>query len=283
MSPVRPCSRMSCRGLALATLLVCAAALPAAAQDRTKICLWNVGGQAGMTAASAALQHKIHGWRDLVRVIASGSVSGLGIYEAKSLVGRDHPRSGWLLANVAGSVSENAAAGRHPLAQVGYTVGPVRLRFSMPRLDRERAAWVSAYASVFEAVALADAISRGGTPRWRDGLIAFNRPLRPDDEHIGVTAGVFPSVYVPDRIVWLHEFTHAVQALQLDVPEPPSPWHRLRFDRASGRHTRVFAFEQIKIGMFSFANTAYLNLRPYDKRWVESEAYQLTAPSDPWR
>ena len=115
------------RGAALVLLLSLPARL-AGAQDRTSICLWNVGGQAGMTLASAAIQHKIHGWRDIVRIAAAGSLSGLGIYEAKSLVGKDHPRTGWMVANLAGSLSENAAAGRHPVGQIGYTVGPVRLR-----------------------------------------------------------------------------------------------------------------------------------------------------------
>jgi hypothetical protein len=90
-------------------------------------------------------------------------------------------------------------------------------------------------------------------------------------------------VFVPDQVVWLHEFTHAVQSLQIDVAEPPSPWRKLRFDRPASGTKRLFAFEQIEIGMFNFANMAYEASRPYDKRWSEQEAFQLTAPSDPWR
>jgi hypothetical protein len=264
-------------------LVLCLGAARAGAQDRTSIRLWNVGGQAGMTLASAAIQHKLHAWRDVIRCLAAGSASGLGIYEAKSLVGKDHPRTGWLLANVAGSLSENAAAGRQPLAQIGYTVGPIRLRVSLPKLDRGASAWIAADASIYQSIALANAISEGGAPRFRDGLIGFERALRPDDEHIGVTSGVFPSVFVPDQIVWLHEFTHAVQSLQIEVTEPPSPWRRLRFDRPASAKQRVFAFEQIKIGMFNLANAAYVSSRPYEKRWPETEAFTLTAPSDPWR
>jgi hypothetical protein len=253
------------------------------AGDRMTISLWNIGGQAGMTVASAAIQHKIHGWHDVIRCVTAGSASGLGMYEAKSLVGHDHPRTGWILANVAGSLSENAAAGRHPLGQIGYTVGPLRFRVSVPGLDRGASAWIAADASIFQAVALAGAIGEGGSPRLRDGLIGFERALRPDDEGLGVTAGVFPSVFVPEQIVWLHEFTHAVQSLQIEVAEPPSPWRRLRFDRPASGKKRLFAFEQIKIGMFNFVNTTYVALRPYEKRWPETEAFELTAPSDPWR
>jgi hypothetical protein len=89
-----------------------------------------------------------------------------------------------------------------------------------------------------------------------------------------------PASARPDR---LHEFTHAVQSLQIDVAEPPSPWRKLRFDRPTSGKKRLFAFEQIEIGMFNFANMAYEASRPYDKRWSEQEAFQLTAPSDPWR
>jgi len=269
--------------VSLLTVLLCTAAVGAAADDRTSIVLWNVGGQVGMTLGSAAIQHKIHGWRDLWRCVTAGSVSGLGIYEAKSLVGRNHPARGWILANVAGSLSENAAAGRHPLGQIGYTVGPVRLRVSMPRLDRDARSWMAADLSVFQTVALLDTISNSGTPRFRDGLIAFERPLRPGDTHIGETAGVFPSVFVDERIVWLHEFTHAVQSLQIEIPEPPSPWRRMRFDPAPMAHKRVFGLEQIKIGMFNFANALYVASRPYEKRWPEIEAVRLTEPSASWR
>jgi len=269
--------------VSLLTLLLCAAAVGAAADDRTSIVLWNVGGQAGMTLGSAAIQHKIHGWRDLWRCLSAGSISGLGIYEAKSLVGRNHPTRGWILANVAGSLSENAAAGRHPLGQIGYTVGPMRLRVSMPRLDRYARSWMAADVSVFQTVALLDSISNSGTPRFRDGLIAFERPLRSDDTHIGKTVGVFPSVFVDERIVWLHECTHAVQSLQIEIPEPPSPWRRMRFDRGPAAQKRVFVLEQIKIGMFNFGNALYVASRPYEKRWPEIEAVRLTEPSASWR
>ena len=267
----------------LFTVLPCVAAGPASADDRTSIVLWNVGGQAGMTLGSAVIQHKIHGWRDLWRCLTVGSVSGLGIYEAKSLVGRNHPARGWILANVAGSLSENAAAGRHPFGQLGYTIGPMRLRVSMPRLDRHARSWMAADLSVFQTVALLDTISNNGTPRFRDGLIAFERPLRPDDDHVGETAGVFPSVFVDRRIVWLHEFTHAIQSLQIEIPEPPSPWRRMRFDQGPAAEKRVFLLEQVKIGMFNFANAFYVASRPYEKRWPEIEAVRLTEPSASWR
>jgi len=160
--------------VSLLTALVCAPAGGAAADDRTSIVLWNVAGQVGMTLGSAAIQHKIRAWRDLWRCVSAGSVSGLGVYEAKSLVGRNHPTRGWILANVAGSLSENAAAGRHPLGQIGYTVGPMRLRVSMPRLDRYARSWMAADVSVFQTVALLDSISNSGTPlvdqlaQWTD-------------------------------------------------------------------------------------------------------------------
>jgi hypothetical protein len=271
------------RRVLLFALLLSVAAGPAAADDHTSIVLWNVGGQVGMTLGSAVIQHKIHGWRDVWRCLTAGSVSGLGIYEAKSLVGRNHPGQGWILANVAGSISENAAAGRHPLGQIGYTIGPMRVRVSIPRLDRHTRSWMAADVSVFQTVALLDTISNNGRPRFRDGLIAFERPLRPDDAHLAETAGVFPSVFVDERIVWLHEFTHAVQSLQIEIPEPPSPWRRMRFDQRPAAAKRVFVLEQVKIGMFNFGNALYVASRPYEKQWPEIEAFRLTEPSASWR
>src|SRR4029079_16505758 len=154
---------------------------------------------------------------------------------------------------------------------------------SMPRLDRYARSWMAADVSVFQTVALLDSISNSGTPRFRDGLIAIERPLRSDDKHIGETVGGSPSFFVHERIVWLHEFTHAVQSLQIEIPEPPSPWRRMRFEPAPMAHKRVFALEQIKIGMFNFANALYVASRPYEKRWPEIEAVRLTEPSASWR
>lgn len=264
--------------ISLVTMLVCATAGGASAGDRTSLVLWNAGGQAGMTLASAAIQHKIHSWRDVWRCLGAGSASGLGIYQAKSLVGQNHPATGWILANVAGSLSENAAAGRHPLAQIGYTLGPVRFRVSMPRLDRDARSWIAVDASVYEAAMLAVSFSESGRPRFRDGLIAF----RDEREGIsyGQTAGVFPATFVDDQVVWLHELTHAVQALQLDAAEPASPWPKMQFHQHASGGRRLIVFEQIKIGMYNFANDFYEDLVPYERRWTEIEAFKLTEGVD---
>lgn len=274
---------MSARVLLIALLVCVTATGRAAADDLTTIRLWNIGGQAGMTLASAAIQRKLHGWRDVVRCLTSGSVSGLGIYESKVLVGKNHPRTGWILANVAGSLSENASAGRHPLAQIGYTLGPVRFRVSMPHLDPASTSRIAVDASVYQTVAFVLAVNESGVPGFRDGLIAFQRDLRPDDDHLGATAGVFPAVFVDEQVVWLHEFTHAVQSFQIEVAEPPSPWRRMQFNRDPPGGKRLIVFEQVKIGMFNFANSAYVAARPYFERWPEVEAFRLTEGVNTWR
>lgn len=270
----------------LAIVLVCAlsagpGALRASADERTGIRLWNIGGQAGMTLASAAIQGKIHGWRDVIRCLGVGSVSGLGIYEAKALVGRNRPLAGWILANVSGSLSDNAASGRHALARLGYTVGPFRVHVSMPRLDRDSGSHVAIDLSAYQTLALAAAVADNGPPRFRSGLVAFSRQADPDEAHLGVTYGVFPVTFDTAKVTWLHEFTHAVQSLQFDLAEPPSPWHRMSFAKHAPARKRIVAFEHIKIGMFNLANDAYLAPRPYHWKWTEIEAFRLTQGTRP--
>ncbi len=256
-------------------------ALRASADERTGIRIWNIGGQAGLTLASAAIQGKIHGWHDVIRCLGVGSVSGLGIYEAKALVGRNRPLAGWIVANVSGSLSENAAAGRHAFARLGYTVGPFRVHVSMPRLERDSGSHVAIDLSAYQTIALAASLADHDHIRFRSGLVAFSRQPEPDQTHFGVTYGVFPATFDTENVTWLHELTHAVQSLQFDVAEPPSPWRRMSFARQAPARKRIVAFEHIKIGMFNLANDAYLAPRPYHWRWTEIEAFRLTQGTRP--
>jgi hypothetical protein len=141
----------------------------------------------------------------------------------------------------------------------------------MPRLDRDSGSHVAIDLSAYQTLALAASVADNGPPRFRSGLVAFSRQADPDEAHLGVTYGVFPVTFDTDRVTWLHEFTHAVQSLQFDLAEPPSPWRRIR----------IVAFEHIKIGMFNLANDAYLAPRPYHWKWTEIEAFRLTQGTRP--
>src|SRR5689334_5838405 len=88
----------------------------ASAADRIQIASLNVVIQGVVTTVSAAVHGHVHRPADVMRTFASGAASGFGMYQAKALVGKGHVTSGWLLANAAGSVSENVVADRHPLA-----------------------------------------------------------------------------------------------------------------------------------------------------------------------
>src|SRR5688572_8963935 len=82
------------RSYLLAFLMVFYVARPASAADRQKIRALNVGAQAIMTLISGAVQGHVRSPRDVARCLLAGSASGFGFYEAKSLIGRHHERTG---------------------------------------------------------------------------------------------------------------------------------------------------------------------------------------------
>ena len=148
---------------------------PAMADDHPKIRAINITAQAGLTVLSALIQGKIHEWKDVIRCVSSGAASGYGFYEGKVLIGKGHAQTGLIVANVSGLLTENAAAGRHPFSQLGYSIGPVRFRISLPHIDKDSDSWVHVDVSAFQSAAFIVAATRGDHIEWRNGLIAFRR------------------------------------------------------------------------------------------------------------
>src|SRR5688572_16201623 len=149
--------------------------LPATAADLNKIRTINIGAQAVMTLVSGAIQGKVRSGPDFVRCLLAGSVSGYGFYEAKLMTRDGDVQRGWTVANLAGSLTENAAAGKNPLAQVGYSIGPLRIRVPIPRLDRDADAWAYVDVSTYETLALVSAWRDSDRVQFRSGMIAFER------------------------------------------------------------------------------------------------------------
>jgi hypothetical protein len=253
------------------------AAVDGFAADRPKLATLNVVVQAAVTTVSAAVQGHIHKPGDIVRCLASGSASGLGIYEAKALAGAGNVSAGWVLANVTGSFSENAAAGRHPLAQVGYSFGPLRVRVSMPRFDRESDAHAYVDVSAFETLALVAAIHDSDHILFRGGMIAFRRdsPLDAGPGAIGSAYGIFPSVFLEFGHTWAHESVHAVQSLQTDVLEPSFGFLKRDVVRRAGQRKAALRFGRVNPGLLNLTNRLVVSSQPYEQRWVEIEAYRL--------
>jgi hypothetical protein len=269
------------RRLITAALLLAACAGNTYAADRSKIRTLNIGVQAVMTLVSGAVQGKIHRVSDVARCLGSGAVAGYGSYEAKTFVSRGHVQRGWLVANVASSVSENAAAGRNPVSQLGYTVGPIRLRFAVPGLDRDGDAYVYLDASVYEMATLVRSFQDNDRIRFRSGLFAFERDtLYPAEDGIGpftgTTWGIYPAVWTgAGEKVWHHEVIHAIQSLQGAAVDPPFrmfTWHPAR--RTSGAR-RPFRFEYLQLGLVNLGRDLIEGREDYQDRWTEIEAYRL--------
>jgi hypothetical protein len=239
-----------------------------------------------MTLTSGLVQGKIRGARDAIRCVLSGSVAGYGSFEAKILVRSGDVQAGWLLANVASSLSENAAAGKNPLSQIGYTFGPVRLRVVIPWLESNTDAYSYVDISEYETINLVHAYRHNDRVILRSGMIAFERkslyPIRdgvgPFD---GSTWGVYPGVWVRARDdVWRHEVIHAIQSLQGDAVEPSLSFLTYNPSEGSGRR-RLIRFEHLKLGLVNNANGTILGNQPYERRWTELEAYRLAQNKAP--
>lgn len=255
---------------------------PIHAADQKKVLRWNVAIQPLMTLASAAVQGKLHTWDDWKRCLRIGVTTGAAFYGSKRLVADGHVLEGVALANLASSMTSNAAAGRHALSRIGVTFGPVRAEFSTPK-DEDRSARVHLSTNLAELISLGMMWERSDEITMRDGLISFRRDTKyPDfrDEDLafyGYTIGVFPGVSSGgDETVWRHEVIHVVQAMQVDALEPGwCEWGR--FDcRKKLPSDKWFEIEPLRLGVFPGANAGVMTfLLDYDQRWTEVEAYLL--------
>lgn len=261
------------------TLLV---AVTMHADEQRKILRWNVAIQPLMTLASAAVQGKLRTWDDWKRCLRIGATTGAAFYGSKRLVGGGRVIEGLALANVASSMTSNAAAGRHALSRIGVTVGPVRAELSTPK-EVERPARVHLSTSIAELVSLGMMWGQSDEVTIRDGLISFRRDTEyPDfrDENltfpgytIGVFAGTSPGA---TETVWRHEVVHVIQAMQVDALEPGwCEWGR--FDcRKKPASEQWFEIEPLRLGVFPGVGAGAMTyLLDYDQRWTEIEAHRL--------
>jgi hypothetical protein len=265
--------------LLIAMLAVPVAEAADARPNKQKYLVWNVGLTSVFTLFSARVQQRRRfTLGDVLKYLGIGAASGLSFYEAKRIVGADRTTEGWLLANATASVVENTASGERAFGRIGYTVGPLRLRFATP-LAQQAVATVEADWSLAETGALIRGRLLGDHFRVRHGLIAIDRDTpwptnalsgRP---FYGLTNGVFPGVAPGhDAIVWPHEMVHVVQDLQFDSVEPSV--HVFGGSLGGQQTRRFFAFRNLRLG-FTYALNAPTFRRPYQEQWNEVEAYGL--------
>lgn len=252
------------------------------AGEQAKILWWNVAIQPVATLASAAVQGKLRTWDDWRRCLRVGATTGAAFYGSKRLAADGHVVAGLVLANVASSMTSNAAAGRHALSRIGVTIGPVRAEVSTPK-DEDRTARVHLSTNLAELISLGMMLDLSDGVTIRDGLISFRRDtdypdFRDDDLTFpGYTVGVFPGVSpAASEEVWRHEVVHVIQAMQVDALEPGyCEWGR--FDcRRKPPSDRWLELEPLRLSVFAGANAGAMTfLLDYDQRWTEIEAYRL--------
>jgi hypothetical protein len=271
----------------IAIVLVLAAANSAYAADRRKIRTLNIGVQAVMTLVSGAVQGKVRGLSDVARCLGSGAAAGYGSYEAKILAAKGAVQRGWLVANVAASLSENAASGKNPVAQFGYTIGPIRVRVAVPRFDVGGDSYIYVDVSTYEIATMARSIQSNDRIRFRGGLVAFERDtLYPKEDGVGpfdgTAWGVYPAVWVgADADVWNHEVIHAIQSLQGDAVEPSLGVLTYTPRPNPNGARRLIRFEHLKVGAVNLGDDYVTGRREYAERWTEIEAYRLAQDSKP--
>ena len=260
----------------LAAVLILA--LPLQAADRQKIAALNVVSTSLVTWAGCLVHAKLTRTPPKhARCLAAGAIGGAGFYQAKRMAGDGHITTAWLVANLTSSVVENTTAGEHPLARVGYSLGPLRLRVATP-LDRAHESILDVDVNAAEVGYFARAVLDADDVDLRDGMVWYETEAPDVDEQgravHGYTWGLFPGVWRGAREdVWHHEAVHAVQALQLDSVEPPA----LTLDRER-RPVRV---RHVRLGLLNVTDNLGAQLLPYEDRWVEIEAYRMANDRKP--
>ena len=157
--------------------------------DRAKVRAYNIGLTSLFTLVNATVQGEVRSVRDAVRHLLIGSGAGYSFYQAKRMAGGGRTTEGWLLANATSSIVENTSSGEHPVGRIGYTVGPMRLRFATP-FARKALANIELDWSLAETAYLITALREGDHVRWRDGLIAVDDETGwpdPDRENVVFT------------------------------------------------------------------------------------------------
>jgi len=215
------------------------------------------------------------------RCLAAGALGGLGFYQSKRLAGEGDITTAWLVANLSSSIVENTMTGEHPLAHLGYTFGPFRLRVATP-LDRARESYVDLDVSLLETGYLARMLIDADDVDIRDGMIWWETRdpvVEGDVVFDGYTWGLYPGVWSRARgDVSGHETVHAIQSLQLDSTEPPL------FDLSEGevRRSRTpVRIRYVRAGVLNLTDNIVWAQLPYEQRWAEIEAYRMANDRQP--
>lgn len=187
--------------------------MPVRGASRNEIRIANVAGNAASTLLRGILEGKVKNIGDVGKMLVGGGVSGLAFYEAKKMVGRGDAFAGVALANIAASVAENTATGRHPLARIGYTIGPVRVHIPVfekgVRVDVNPASLMRLGYCMNQKI------------KFKNGVIGFESDDIENPCLKGYAVGLYPVVREGARnLVYNHEMIHVIQNMQIHASSP---------------------------------------------------------------
>ncbi len=257
-------------------LIVSFLLIPAAkaeASSESTIVLGNVIGSGVTSLARGWIQGNVHSFKDAVKCLGYGLVSGYGFYQSKKLVASGQTFSGVLLANLSASVVDNVTSGEGPLSYLGFTLPLVRIEIATP-LAKKPTAIFSFTVSPRDAISLVMSIIKADRASMRGGMLSFEADTPLAENVRGWAYGIIPTVVTgnPDS-VYYHEMVHVVQSLQLMAgsPEPLLKGHR-----REGGKAKVLAFQGFRVQALGLVNDFTLaKLQSYKSYWKEAEAYAL--------
>jgi hypothetical protein len=236
------------------------------------VALGNILGSAVSTLLKGIIQGKVKNIGDAGKMLLFGGAAGYGFYSAKNMMAKGNPFAGVMMANLSASISENVSSGENPLAYVGYTLGPARIRFATP-LAKEKKGLINVHVSAKEIVNLAYAFANSDRINFKYGLFTFESDTALKNGAIGWVKGVFATTLTgtPDYVLH-HELVHVVQNLQLSSVSMYEPF----MNRSTGPNSnKLFHFEGIKLDLFAFANDLASAAVSYESRWQEIEAHHF--------
>ena len=252
--------------------------VPAKAHDNASegtIRIGNILGSAVSTLVRGIIQGKVKNFADAGKMFLYGGVAGYGFYAAKNMASKGNITTGVMLANLSASISENVSWGQNPLAYIGYSLGPVRVKIATP-LAKNASGIINLNVSAKEVLSLAYSISKADKISFKHGLLTFSASEKLEGTNaIGWTKGMFATTMLdtPDYVL-NHEVVHVIQNMQLSSVSLYEPLIQKNHNNYSGE-TGLFNFEGIKLDLFSLANDLANASVQYDSQWQEIEAHHF--------
>jgi len=244
-----------------------------AASDNT-ICMYNMAGQAVFTLLRGIIQGKVKSFKDVAKSLFYGSAAGYGFYEAKKMIGKGHVTTGVILANLSASVCENVSTGFHPLAYIGYNIGPAQIKVATPFAKKPQATFHVSVTPA-ELITFFYSMKKAKRVSFRNGLITFTANERISENSLGWTIGQYPTILsdTPDY-VFNHEAIHVVQHLQM-LSISPEMFMSYKSEESNYKKS-LFHFSGLRMNVVgSLTNMVFYRFQSYKSNWLEIEAYNF--------